>query len=550
MRMGRVRTAARLRRAMALVGVAALLLTACGGEADDSAAADGDTDDGVEETDEDDGDAEDVDEGEPQAGGTFTFAAFAEIDGLDPVSLRGYASNGGIPGEALYDTLLKIDAESGEPVPHMASLEPLDEGVGQQWEMVLEDGIEFHDGTALDAEAVAFNIRRHQDPEAGSQFITQVGSIADIEVVDDLTLHFELAHPWAAFPSVFTHVVGMIASPTAVEEHGEDYNQNPVGAGPFEFVSWTPDDELVLERNDDYWRDGLPYLDRWVQRPMTDEQARLAAAESGEVDVAFQSFLTSALISTAENDHLELIELYGDMGGGMMLNTQSEHLEDVRVRQAIAHLLDYEAIGQVTNDGQIPEDVRGVFRSDSPWYSGVEWPETDPEEAERLLTEYREDTGVEEIAFSIQTLPERRGFAELMQQMLRGGGLEVEVDILDVSELIPAVFGGTYEATIWSLPHPMDPDLQLFQNFHSSSPQNSPQLENDELDEALMRGRTTLDEDERRDAYAEAERILAEEQPYIMNSPSIHLLLVTDHVRGIEYRQDGQFDSALVWLDE
>ena len=106
-----------------------------------------------------------------------------------------------------------------------------------------------------------------------------------IEVVDDLTVTYNMTAPDAAFPDVLDGSSGWPFSPTAVAEMGADAcAANPVGTGPFRFVSWLRDGQLVVESNEDYWQEGLPHLDRITFRVITDEDSRLASLQSGDVD--------------------------------------------------------------------------------------------------------------------------------------------------------------------------------------------------------------------------------------------------------------------------
>lgn len=527
---------------LSVLAVLALGLTACAGGTDDGeqAAATGGAGSGAPTAD-DGGTA-----GEPVRGGTFTYGAFGEIDGLDPIRNGGGASTGGIPGLAVYDSLMRV-GDDGQAEPYLA--ESMESDDGRVWTMTLQDGIRFHDDTPLDAEAVRFNLARHLDPENNSPHIGQVSAIQDMEVVDDLTIRFTLQAPQASFPMIFTEVPGMIGSPTAIEEHGEDFNLNPVGAGPFEFEEWVVDDHLTLVANDDYWQDDLPYLDEFVYRPMPDRQTRYAAVESGDIDATYTIGMFAELVQAQESPDLETLTFVGNGGNALLLNTQSPPLDDVRIRRAVAHLLDYDAIDEVRYQGNAPEG-RGVFAQDSPWYAEVDYPDHDPDRARDLIDEYLEDTGQDEVSLQIGTLPDRRQLTELTRGMLDVEGIDVQIEQIDVAEFVPKVFGGDFQIAGWAMTHFIDPDLALFPAFHSESRRNPSGIANEELDAALERGRTSMDPEDRAEAYGEVSRLLAEQLPYVWTAPSVQSMIHAPKVRGIDHYSDMRFLADEIWLDQ
>lgn len=528
-------------RTLPAVLALALVLAACGGG--DGGSGDGDD---IAATGTEGGDAAASEDGEPVKGGTFTFGAFGEIDGLDPIKNRGSASTGGIPGLALYDSLMRV-GEDGQAEPYLA--ESMETEDGQTWTMTLRDGIMFHDDTPLDAEAVKFNLQRHLDPDNNSPHQAQVSTIREMEVVGDLTIEFTLARPQASFPMLFTEVPGMIASPTAIKAQGDDFNLNPVGAGPFEFEEWEVDDHLTLVANDDYWQEGLPHLDEFVHRPMPDAQTRFAAVQSGDIDATYAIGMYPELIDAQESPDQKTVTFVGNGGNALLLNTQAPPLDDIRIRRAIAHLLDYDVINEVRFQGNMPEG-HGVFSPDSPWYAGVEYPQHDPELARELIDEYLAETGQDSLSLEIGSIPDRRRYAELLQSLLSAEGIEAEIEMVDVAEYVPKVFGGDFQIASWAMTHFIDPDLALFPAFHSESRQNASGISNPDLDAALERGQTALEQEARAEAYAEVSRLLAEELPYVWTSRSVQSLIMSPQVQGVDNYSDMRFLSDEIWLDQ
>ncbi|MFB0546444.1 MAG: ABC transporter substrate-binding protein, partial [Anaerolineae bacterium] len=150
--------------------------------------------------------------------------------------------------------------------------------------------MKFHDGTDFNAEAVVFNIERQIDPEhpyhdSGEFPYAEFtwGVIDSLEAVDDYTVQITLKELFAPFLNHLAMHPAAMASPEAIKKYGRDFALNPVGTGPFKFVSWEPGVEVVMEKNPDYWGDA-PYIDKVIYRPIIEDQSRLAELEAGGVD--------------------------------------------------------------------------------------------------------------------------------------------------------------------------------------------------------------------------------------------------------------------------
>ncbi len=169
------------------------------------------------------------------------------MDSIDP---RGYPS----AYEAvylLYDQLVRFD-ENLTIQPELATSWEVSED-GLTWTFNLRDDVTFHDGTPFNAEAVKFHIERLLDPEWASPNRSLWDHITAVNVVDDYTIQLTTAEAFGPMLNYLAHGSGGIASPTAVEQFGKDFVENPVGTGPYRLESFTPGVELVLAANEDYW---------------------------------------------------------------------------------------------------------------------------------------------------------------------------------------------------------------------------------------------------------------------------------------------------------
>ena len=219
----------------------------------------------------------------PRSGGTLTAAIGADPQGFDPHLTSAYSSFQVL--ENVFDTLVAVD-ENLNIVPALAeSWEVSDDGLS--WTFSLRPGVTFHNGRALTADDVKYSYERILDPEVGSGASWRLGAVASIDVIDDATVRINLNEPNPGLLAKLGGYKGMAIVPQEVADAGE-LDRNPVGTGPFKFVSYTPGDSVVLEANPDYWEEGKPYLDQIVFKPIPDDTVRLTNLQTGEVDLGRQ----------------------------------------------------------------------------------------------------------------------------------------------------------------------------------------------------------------------------------------------------------------------
>ncbi|MEP6299460.1 MAG: ABC transporter substrate-binding protein, partial [Ilumatobacter sp.] len=209
---------------------------------------------------------------EPQSGGVLRIGLSADGSGFDTNQAISAGSSRIV--SAMNDPLVAFDAE-GEPAPWLAAgVEPSEDFL--TWTITLRPDVRFHDGVAVDAAAVKANL----DSFRGSASVGYgMALVTDIAVVDDLTLTVAMSSPWVAFDNYLAGQPGFMVSPTSIGT-----NNDFVGTGPFVLDSWSPGDSARVVRNDDYWRDDLPYLDAVDFKFISDPTVRRQALEAGDID--------------------------------------------------------------------------------------------------------------------------------------------------------------------------------------------------------------------------------------------------------------------------
>lgn len=537
-------------RLLVVLATLALVAAACGGDGDGGAAGDGDP----ASQDAATSGTEPVDEGEPVAGGSITVAALAETNSWLP----GAASwTAGAPiAYAIYDPLMALTAD-GTVEPYLAeSLEPNDDLT--EWTLTLREGVTFHDGTPVDADAIKANFDDYLKVPTSS-YAGQLEKVTSFEATGDLTGVYTLEQGNAAFPDLLTFGAGMPFSPTAAAEMGEDYGDNPVGAGPFKFVSWQRDNRLEVERYEDYWQEGMPYLDSITFRPISDEDSRLQSLMTGEVQAmdTWRPNTARQLVQAEEDGTIDLQMRIGNNSLGSIFNTLVPPLDDLRVRQGLVHAIDQEGIIEVSGGGGFIPTTTQWFSEDSPWYSEAvaeAWPQYDPELAQELLDEYVDDpqrsdgkAPGEPIAFEYTCTADASTAtrSEAYQAYWSQVGVEVELTQAEYAVWIAAVTGspetdppyqGDFESNCFSFGGDADPYTILSARYGpvETNPTNYSNYTSEAMDESLeiMRSSTSFD-----DRYAAVEAIMldfAENVPGLYTGGTPIVIATTHDVHGVD----------------
>ena len=501
------------RTATAIVGVLALaaVTTGCGSSDSAGSATEATAEDRLPPTVTIEAD------GDPTAGGELAYGIEAESEGWNPTKTR-WATSGTLVGASIFDTLAAFD-DTGRVVPYLAE-EITPNGNFTEWTVVLRDGVTFHDGQPLTSEAVKLVLDQH----VGSPLTGPIVEPIDrVDTPDARTAVVVMKEPWSAFPAVLTGQIGMVPAPSQLNDPTDGTVTRPVGTGPFVFDSWIRDSELVVERNEDYWREGLPYLDSVTFTPLPDPAERLNALEAGTIDVAHvrdPATVAEARELAAARDAQVILDPTEPEELFLMLNSGRAPFDDLDARRAVAFAVEVDRYNGAFGE-DIAEPATGPYPETSQWFADSEWPEADPAKARELVTAYEEEHGPMAVTFLATKTPDDIASAGLLEAMLEEVGIDVETRFLEQGDLFLQASAGTYDVALWRQWSAPDPDGEYLW-WHSSTSQpvgqlsiNVGRLEDPEIDEALDTGRGTLDETTRIEAYAELQMRLTEQVPYV-----------------------------------
>jgi peptide/nickel transport system substrate-binding protein len=535
----RVRRRSPIVMLVALLTALALVAAACGddgGNGEREGTAGGETGGDVTTTTEE--------LGEPQEGGSIVVGLEAESNSFLPGE-ASLAAPGYNVAYAIYDPLMQRNSE-GELQPFLAeSIEPNDDLT--EWTLTLREGIQFHDGTELTAEVLKTIFDDYLSVEGANTAGTlENQDVEDMRVDDELTVTYLLSEPNSAFPDVLQGPIGWPFSVEAAEAAGDDAGSQPVGTGAFVFDSWQRDNQLVVVRNEDYWREGLPYLDRITFRPIPDEDTRVQSLFAGDLD-ATQSLRGSAIKQVRDRDGFTAHIHVGNVTGASIYNTEVPPLDDVRIRRALAMATQAEDVAQILGDDGLVDDTTQFFSTDSPWWServAEAYPEYDPEAAAELVEEYANDPdrsdGLAEGAPPSFTYacPPDPSLIEISQYVQAAGqqiGLEIELNQVEQAAHIQNALQGDFEANCWRLGSEDDPATVFAGNYADpeTAITNVTNWTDPEVDRLVDELRRTVDFDERYDLVEELGVIVNENMPQTWGVGTPTMIGVRDAVKNV-----------------
>ena len=482
--------------------------------------------------------------GEPKQGGTLRVAFQNEWAGLDPHVVSSYSSY-----QVLFNVVENLTAYDDDLnlVPALAeSWEQSEDGL--TWTFKLREGVMFHNGREMTAEDVKWSFDRLIDPATGAGNAGNVGPAdTQIEVIDDYTVAITHPEPVGILPQTlaFNPASGIIAM-ESLEDDGTI--SVPIGTGPFQISEVEGTTRLVLDRFDDYWQDGYPYLDQIVIEPIPDDTVRETALLGGEVDwvlaIAPQNY--QSLVDNPDIVVDTAPQLSYDYIG---MNLTREPFDDVRVRQAIALAIDRQVLCEAGFFG-LCETIQGPVGSGSPWDFNYEPYDQDIERAKALLTEAGYPDGFEMELLPTTQYGETVRAAQVLQQQLAEIGIDATINAPEWSEWLELEGNFMYDAYICNWNGLIDADQYYYLQHRSDQVFNFTGYNNPEFDELVDAGRAISDFDERYQIYEQADEVLVDDAPYIYMYNKEEIRAYAPYVKGFVVRPDQTNYFKGVWLDQ
>lgn len=381
-------------------------------------------------------------------GGSFVMAIGIDIPELDPHELQSYAML------QMYEAPFRRHPTNyGEFIPTLVeSMDTSNDGL--EYTLHLRPGVTFHDGSPFNAEALVFSMNRAGDTanefnNGGAAWASWAqgnpGIVEVIEATDDLTVRIVLSQTLPDWNFILADEQGGLGAvnPAVLMEDHVHFGQEPFGAGtgPFMFEERVPNDHVTLVRNENYWQEGKPYLDRWILRVMPDPGTRLLALKQGDI----QMFdVSGPEIAQLENDpDVQLVTVPPIFGNFIAFN-HNDPITGIReVRQAMSHAMDVAAIVSSLSPFATPTPNFGVYPGMPGFRDDIEWYPYDPDLARSLLADAGFPDGVD-ITLSYSTPPvglDANVLAQAIQGQMGEAGIRLELAVVDPPTMFQSSFG-------------------------------------------------------------------------------------------------------------
>lgn len=479
----------------------------------------------------------------PKQGGILRVGHYSEAGVLDPHLGNIHTQ---FIAQHVYNTLVEVDDDL-KIQPKLAESWQVSAD-GLTYAFKLRAGVKFHNGRELVAKDVQYSLERVRDlngPYAGLYRL-----IESVDVLDDQQLNVVLSQPFAPMLAYLGFSAASVVPQETVDKHG-DLRQVMDGTGPFRFEEYVPEQVIRLRRNSEYWEPGLPYLDGIEYRRMADDTARLTALRTGEVDLIMR--VPAQDIDRVKADP-QIVVTGGPVTGYQFFafNNSTQPFDNVKVRQAINHVIDRQVVVDIAAHGQggvaIPTGPVPPFM---PSHVADAAYKPDLNRAKQLLAEAGYPDGFQTTIIVPTVGALQTAAAQVVQSQLRQVGIDLQIEPVEVTTFRSRLAQGDFDTLIVGTPAPAaDADAFLYNEFHSSGPNNRWKFSDQVTDELLDKGRAAQDADQRVQIYKDAQARIAE------MAPMVFLFYVADfeghaaYVKGYYHRPDiSMLPLNKVWLD-
>lgn len=456
-------------------------------------------------------------------------------------------------GHQIFDSLLQYKEGTTEVEPSLAeSWEVSPDGL--KYTFKLRQGVKFHDGTDFNADAVVFNFKRWSDPKSEFKFEgdsfdyydSQFGPdgsrvIKDVKAIDANTVEFTLANPQAPFLQNIAMTSFGIASPTAVKEKKENFKNEPVGTGPFVFKEWKRNDSITLEKNPNYWKPGLPKLNKVIVRSIPDNSARFNALQNGEIDI----------MEDLNPDDLSVLESKSDLQkidrppfnlAYLGFNLKKKPFDNVKVREALSHAVNKQGIIDAFFAGQATPAVNPMPPTLWGYNDSIQDYDYNLDTAKQLLAEAGYPNGLPEpltfyaMPVSRPYMPDGKKVAEAIQADFEKIGVKVNIQSPEWATYLDDTKAGVKDDIYmmgWNGDN-CDPDNFLYTLLDKDAipGNNRSYYVNEDLHKILIEAQKEVDQDKRIELYKQAQEIIKKDIPWIPLVYATQVLAAKANVKG------------------
>lgn len=486
----------------------------------------------------------------PKSGGKLNVAITADPTGLDPSTSRGGNDHHWL--FSMFDNLVALDPK----------LQPT-KGIAEKWE-VIDDvtvrfdtptGYTYHDGTPFAAEDIKYTLERHKDPATKSYAAGQVGSLERFEVVSPTQVVLKMNTITASLYAIIGDRAGMIFSPVSVKRLGDQFNNKPVGTGPFKLDSWTADANQQMSKFANFRRKGYPYLDAIDYQIVPNSSVQFANLRTGNTDVIF---VNQKDVDAAKKDPgVQFVQWPATGYTQVNINLSQPPIKDLRVRQAMSYSLNRKAILDAIYFGQGEVANGPMTRSSWAYNENLKPVEEDLKKAKDLMIAAGFPNGLSMEMVFVPTETDTPLAEILKAQWARVGinvtlvsrnGEQAGIEYRDQKYPLGNTFGFSGRA---------DPDLTIFENFHTKGGFNraqfnksyTPDAEQQELDNKIEKARQIYDQAKRKVMYDDIQKQIIDNVHGIFFTHNTNQVGLSKRTRGFTPYGDGKLRLHELWFE-
>lgn len=478
-------------------------------------------------------------------GGTLRMGMQSDPGTLDP-QLQSLTATWHVV-EQIYSRLTKVNPDLSVALELAESVDISEDGLTYTFTL---HPANFHNGRPVVAEDVVFSFNRLVAPETASPSAADLASMASVEAPDDSTVVITLNQPDASFMAMLSNQSCIIIPQEVVEENG-DISQVAVGSGPFKFVEYVPNTHIKLEKNADYFEEGIPYLDNLEMLIAAEDNSRTAALVSGTVD--FIEYVPSQDIPILESD--DSIKLAGNSIQQIRMigfNLTREPFTNPQVRQAISMAIDRGPIIDAALSGFGTPTAQIFATTFWPSLGDIEIPAPDVEGAKALLAEAGFPDGFDTTITGWAEYGFLKNTAVVVQEQLKQIGINAELNLLDTGSMGQTVYiDKDFDMAVTGDSGFVDPNGLVYGNFKTDEGGNFVSYSNAQVDELITQGIASTDQAARTEIYQQLAEILLEELPWVCLYIGQQYEGMKTFVMGYEHIPTGSNVSIRqVWLDQ
>ncbi len=488
------------------------------------------------------GSAEDAASGQETGdryGGSIVVGVQQDIDSLDPHKATAAGTKEIIFN--IFEGLVKPD-ENGNLINAVASDYTISED-GLVYTFTLRDNVKFHNGNVVTAEDVKYSLERVSGLLDGTPLISTLSTIKSVDILDEKTVQVTVEN--ANTELIYSFVAAIIPAGS-----GEDETADPIGTGPFSFVSYKPQQGIVLAKNPDYWQEGLPYLDQVEFKIINSADTALLELQGGTID--FYAYLTDSQAQALQGSH-QVISSPTNMVQALFLNNAVEPLNDVRVRQAISYALDKESINDFVGGGNGTLLSSAMLPTLKEYY--VDLNDTygttaNVEKAKELMADAGYADGFDMEIAIVSTYEFHMQTGEVIVEQLKEIGINATIKGMENSSWLDEVYNGRqFDATITALTCDMTPGY-LMNRFQTDSGKNFINFQSAEYDEIYAKAQAALDPDEKAGYYKELQKILCDQAGSVFIQAPANQTAISSKLEGYKFYPVYVQDMSTVYITE